>query len=137
MRAIQSALLFVAVIILFSSCATLFGKSSYTVQVNSVPSDVIVTVYNRKGIEVLSDTTPCEIRLKSKAGYFKRAIYSLEFNKEGYERGNDEITAKVNPWYYGNLLLGGYIGLLLIDPLTGAMYKIETREITQVLTPKR
>jgi hypothetical protein len=105
--------------------------------VNSVPRDVIVTVYNRKGIEVISDTTPCELKLKSKAGYFRRAIYSLEFNREGYERGEEVITAKVNPWYYGNLLLGGYIGLLILDPLTGAMYKIDTKEINHVLTPKR
>jgi hypothetical protein len=137
MRKIQSAPLFISIAILFSSCATMFGKSSYPVTVNSVPREVVVKVYNRKGIEIFSDTTPYQIKLKSNAGYFRRAIYTFEFDKEGYERSTEVITAKVNPWYYANLLFGGYIGLLILDPLTGAMYKIQTREVTLVLSPKR
>jgi len=27
-------------------------------------------------------------------------------------------------WYWGNILIGGLIGMLVVDPLTGAMYKL-------------
>jgi hypothetical protein len=35
----------------------------------------------------------------------------------------------VDGWYFGNLLFGGLIGLLIVDPATGAMYKLEPNEI--------
>jgi hypothetical protein len=126
-----------AIIIFFlSSCASLLSPAKYKVKINSVPREAIVTIYNRKGIEVFSDTTPCEVKLKSSAGFFRRGIYTLEFTREGYKRSTEVITAQVNEWYYGNILFGGWLGLLVVDPLTGAMYRLNVREITQVLTPK-
>ena len=137
MRKVNQAIFLLLLAGLFSNCATLVGKTSYRVRINSVPTETIVTVYNRKGIEVFSDTTPCEVKLKSNAGYFRRAIYTVEFNRSGYSRSTEVVRTKVNPFYYGNILFGGYIGFLLIDPITGAMYKIDTKEINQVLTTNR
>jgi hypothetical protein len=34
------------------------------------------------------------------------------------------INARIDGWYFANLFLGGWIGMLLVDPLTGAMWKI-------------
>jgi hypothetical protein len=31
----------------------------------------------------------------------------------------------LNKWYFGNILLGGVIGMLVVDPLTGAMYSLD------------
>ena len=137
MRILNQALFLLLIDVLFSSCATLLGKNRYTVKLNSVPTETVVTIYNRKGIEVFSDTTPCVVKLKSNAGYFRRAIYTVEFNRSGYARSTEVVRAKVNPFYYGNFLLGGYVGFLLVDPLTGAMYQIQTREINQVLRRDR
>lgn len=40
---------------------------------------------------------------------------------------------KVDGWYFGNLLLGGFLGMLIIDPATGAMWKIENGFILETL----
>lgn len=37
-------------------------------------------------------------------------------------RGQLDIVSTVNGWYIGNILFGGVIGLLAVDPATGAMY---------------
>ncbi|MDR1896957.1 MAG: hypothetical protein LBR10_09235, partial [Prevotellaceae bacterium] len=44
---------------------------------------------------------------------------------------------KIDGWYFGNLLLGGWPGMLIIDPLTGAMWKIESRFLHATLDKNR
>ena len=36
------------------------------------------------------------------------------------------IDTELDAWYFGNILLGGVIGMLIVDPATGAMYKLST-----------
>src|SRR5436305_14092712 len=47
------------------------------------------------------------------------------------------VHATINGWYFGNLAFGGVIGMLVVDPLTGAMYTLEPDQIDQTLTPAR
>src|SRR4051812_2009226 len=110
MNIVKSFILLFIPLILFTGCATVFSPTSYKIKLNSVPSEAVVTVYNRKGIEVFSDTTPCEVKLKSSAGFFRRGIYTVEFARAGYQRRTEVISAKVNGWYYGNILFGGWFG---------------------------
>jgi hypothetical protein len=32
-------------------------------------------------------------------------------------------------WYIGNILLGGLIGMLIVDPISGAMFKIAETDL--------
>jgi hypothetical protein len=41
----------------------------------------------------------------------------------------------LNGWYAGNILIGGIVGLLIVDPATGAMYKLGTDAIHETLMP--
>jgi hypothetical protein len=34
------------------------------------------------------------------------------------------VSAGLNGWYLGNLLFGGLVGLLVVDPATGAMFRL-------------
>ena len=36
-----------------------------------------------------------------------------------------QIQGKLDGWYFGNLLFGGLIGMVIVDPITGAMYRLE------------
>jgi len=40
----------------------------------------------------------------------------------------------VNGWYFGNILLGGLIGMLIVDPATGAMYRLDSDYINETLS---
>ncbi len=46
-----------------------------------------------------------------------------------------DVDAHVNGWYFGNILLGGVLGMLIIDPATGAMYKLNATNVDEKLTP--
>ena len=111
--------------IIFSSCATIVSDSDYVVQVNSNPSDANFKVTNSSGIVVHSGRTPASISLSAKKGYFSGAKYNIVFDKHGFANQTIPIHAEIDGWYIGNLLFGSFIGFLIVDPLTGAMWKLD------------
>ena len=46
------------------------------------------------------------------------------------------ISSGINGWYFGNFILGGVIGLLIVDPITGAMWTINPERIDVKLDSK-
>lgn len=108
-----------------SGCATIVAKSTQSVTVTSVPPSAAVTITNRAGTLVHSGTTPLTVSLKKGAGYFKPESYTLRFTREGFEPRELKLTGTVSGWYFGNIVFGGLIGMLAVDPSTGAMYKLQ------------
>lgn len=111
-------------LVTLSGCASIAGNSSYPVTLNSSPSEASFVVSNKAGQEVHSGTTPSTVTLKSSAGYFDGERYSVKYSKEGYDDGTSVIYSSLSGWYAGNILFGGILGLLVIDPATGAMWKL-------------
>jgi hypothetical protein len=118
-----------------ASCASIVSKSYYNVKLNSSPAAANVQVFDRKGREVFNGTTPTEVELKSGAGYFKKAEYTVKYTKEGYLTKEITISADINGWYFGNIVFGGLIGFLIVDPATGAMYKLDNTSLNETLAP--
>ncbi len=119
--------------LLLSGCASILSTSTYPVSINSNPASSI-SVTNSNGMEIFKGNTPATIDLKSGNGFFKRASYQVKFSKSGYDEKVVPINFKVDGWYWGNILLGGVIGMLIVDPATGAMYKLENSFINETLT---
>lgn len=118
-----------------SSCASIVSKSRYPVAISSVPPGASVSITDRNGKEVFTGVAPTAATLKSGAGYFSKATYQLKFSSPGYDDKTMTLEADLNGWYFGNLLFGGLIGLLIVDPATGAMYRISEKEMQGVLVP--
>lgn len=111
-------------VLILSGCASIVGDNQYPVTVNSSPSGIAFEISNRAGNVIHSGVTPTTVTLDSSAGYFKGEKYMVRFSKDGYDGKNEPLTSQVSGWYWGNILLGGLIGLLVVDPLTGSMYKL-------------
>lgn len=111
--------------LLFTSCASLISRSHYPVSITSEPSGVKFTVKNQSGSTVHQGTTPSIVTLPAGAGYFKPASYTLEFTKKGSATQSIELNSRMNGWYFGNILFGGFIGMVVVDPLTGAMWRLD------------
>jgi len=120
-------------ILFFSSCASIVSDNQYSVRINSTPSDANITIIDNRGEEVYSGTTPATPRLTSWDGFFGKAHYTVRFEKEGYETKTAPIEFSLDGWYFGNLAFGGLIGMLIIDPATGAMWKLDTEYIDATL----
>ncbi len=110
-----------------AGCATIVSDDDYAVSMNSDPEGASFVVTNRAGLEVQAGVTPQVVQLAAGAGYFKGESYTVTVVKEGYEEQTFTIRSSMDGWYWGNLLIGGLIGMLIVDPITGAMYKLPDR----------
>lgn len=117
-----------------SSCASIVSKSNWPVTFHSNPVGANISITNKKGVEVYSGKTPATMKLKSGSGFFGKESYTVVLNMEGYEAKTIKLDCKLNGWYFGNILFGGLIGLLIVDPATGAMYKLNSDFIEETLS---
>lgn len=103
----------------FSSCASIVTSSSTSVFINSDPEDAKLTIANKKGEVVYTGKTPATVKLGNSSKYMSGEKYVLTFSKSGYKEQTVYLSSKIDGWYWGNILFGGLIGMLVIDPLTG------------------
>jgi len=124
----------VALCAFFTGCATIVSRPTQTMTVTSVPENASVKITNKSGAAVHSGSTPMTVTLKKGRGYFKPERYTVSITKEGYRNFDVTVEGAVNGWYFGNVIFGGLIGLLAVDPATGAMYTLKPKEIGATLT---
>lgn len=56
------------------------------------------------------------------------------FELPGHANAEVKPDSSLSGWYFGNMILGGLIGMLIVDPLTGAMYNLTPEKIEQPLS---
>jgi len=117
-----------------TGCASIVSKSNWPFSVDTSPDGAKVIITNKKGIEVYNGHTPTALKLKSGAGFFSKESYVVSLYMDGYETKKINVECKINGWYFGNLLIGGWIGMLIVDPATGAMYKLDSQGISENMT---
>ncbi|CAM3829898.1 hypothetical protein [Parendozoicomonas haliclonae] len=114
----------VAASMTLTGCASIISDSQYPVSLQSTPDGASFTVTNKSGVTVHSGITPSTVTLNSGAGFFQGETYQVTFKKEGHAPSIITIDTSLDGWYIGNLLIGGLIGMLIVDPATGAMWKL-------------
>ena len=118
-----------------SGCASIIGKGAAEVlNVRSTPDQATVVITDESGSKIFEGKTPTNIPLEKKKGYFSGKTYFLKISKEGYADKTITVNTKANGWYIGgNFLFGGLIGWLIVDPLTGAMWTLDTEKVDVTL----
>lgn len=107
-----------------TGCASILSKSEYSVSVQSSPSGAEITIIDERGSIVHKGTTPTIVTLKASTGFFNGADYTVKAKLANGETSTTSIRSEIDGWYIANVLFGGIIGLLIVDPATGAMYKL-------------
>lgn len=113
-----------AVVILLSFfvyCGTLVNGTSQEIAFSSIPTGAKVTI----GGKIIGNT-PLKSDLKRKDTHF------VKVELEGYQSYEMAFTRKVSGWVWGNILLGGLIGLA-IDAHQGGMYKLIPEQLNAEL----
>lgn len=111
--------------LLITRCATIVNNKPDTFNVTSDPSSAKVVITDVALNEVvLENYTPFDVTLNKKAGYFSGKTYSVKVSKEGYKDMVFNIKPTLSGWYIGNILFGGVLGMLIIDPLSGGMWNL-------------
>ncbi|WP_281645838.1 hypothetical protein [Parendozoicomonas sp. Alg238-R29] len=114
----------IASTLFITGCASIVSESNYPVSLKSTPSNATFSVTADNGVVVHSGQTPATVFLNSGSGFFSGAKYTITFEKPGHEPTVITVDSQIDGWYWGNLLIGGIIGMLIVDPVTGAMWKL-------------
>ncbi len=135
MRRIVKSVGTVVVLIFLTGCASIISKSMYPVTINSYPDEANIVVKDEYGRQIYKGKTPATLTLSAGEAYFHAKSYTVTFSKSGYEEQTAVIKAGLDGWYIGNILFGGLIGMLIVDPLTGAMWSLP-KELIVTLVEK-
>lgn len=115
----------IACVISLLGCASIVSESNYPVSISSSPNNAKISIKNEDGQEVFAGTTPTTITLDSSEGFFQPEEYTVTIKKKGYNKRKVTIDGELDGWYIGNIAFGGLIGFLIVDPATGAMWKLD------------
>jgi len=117
---INSVLIFM-ILLLLNSCATIVNGTTQDVNITSNPAEAVVLI---NGLAI--GETPMMMEVSRKEGGL------IRIEKDGYESVEILLQRDLSGWYFGNIIFGGLIGLIL-DPINGAAFKLSPDVITVTL----
>lgn len=112
-------------VLYLNGCASIVSSSSRNVTIATEPDQAQVEIVNVKdnNTSILKATTPHTMNMDASAGFFQPAEFKIKLSKDGYLPMEKQLKANINGWYFGNIVFGGLVGILIVDPATGAMWK--------------
>jgi hypothetical protein len=119
-----------------AACASIVSDSQEVITISSNPTAAQIAIADESGVEVYRGTTPATVTLDASAGYFDGQEYTISFSKDGYDPTTIKVDSRINGWYIGNIVFGGFIGWLIVDPLTGAMWALESEHVNGTLAER-
>jgi len=110
MKVIKLSLAMAVVMTLVVNCATILVGKNQTVTINSNVTGAVITIDGK-----VIGKTPF-------TGEIKRGAKTLKLTKSGYTDKSITFDKKIEPIFFGNVLIGGLFGSST-DFSTGAMYR--------------
>jgi len=101
-----------ALSLMVTSCATIFSGTTQNVRISSNPPSATIFID-----EVEAGQTPLVLKLK------RNRVHFVKMKLDGYPTYQTRLTQKFNAWCFGNVFIGGVIGMV-VDISTGAMYNL-------------
>jgi hypothetical protein len=133
---ILPAIIAVIITVFTSGCASIVHGGPRNIVVNSQPTGAKVAISKFDTGEVVhGGTTPFTVSLSPRRGFFKGQSYDLRIELPGHRLANVTVRSEISGWYFGNILFGGLIGMLIVDPATGAMWNLTPQRVDQSLSP--
>jgi hypothetical protein len=109
------------VALLTTGCATIIHGTRQDVGISSTPTGASVTIDSMQ-----FGTTPVFSKLRRKENHVVR------ISLPGYQPTDLTLTSSVSGWVWGNVVIGGLIGLA-VDAISGGMYKLSPTELSAAL----
>ncbi len=122
-------------LVLATGCATIVGDKTQLMAISSTPDRANIKITDEHGMDIYEGMTPTTVTLQKGDGtYFGGKTYTVTISKDGFNSTVITINHNANGWYiFGNIIFGGLIGWLIVDPLTGAMYTLNPQSVNASL----
>jgi hypothetical protein len=121
MRQTVATLVILSLLLVTVGCGSIINGTTQQVGISSNPSSARVSVNGE-----LRGSTPVVLDLRRKNTHF------LKLELDGYEPYETTLTRSTSGWLWGNIVVGGLIGLV-IDASTGGMYKLTPQQVSAEL----
>lgn len=105
------------VVLASSGCCSIMSGSTQEIPISSTPPGAVVTADSGTRI-----TTPGSIVLR------RKTRHTLVAELPGYPQQQVQLEKKLNNWVWGNILIGGLIGLV-IDMVSGSIDELHPKEV--------
>ena len=110
------------------SCASIINGKSQDIFISSQPKGAKILVDDKDyGVTPKTLGLPRMGRMEGEPSSKKE--YKITLTLEGYMPYETILQRKVDGWFFGNLLIGGIIGIV-VDAVTGSMYKLTPNQIS-------
>ena len=129
MARINLALAVVALALLGSGCATLTTGHEQALTIHTDPDGATCDASRELKIVASLAATPGQVTLEKAS-----SAIDISCRKTGHQPMNLRVDSEVQGWTFGNILIGGLVGLAL-DAWTGAMHEYP-QFITLTLVPE-
>jgi PEGA domain len=106
-----------ALVLTATGCATIVSGSKQYVNFTSTPAKASIIIDGN-----FQGRTPMSVKLA------RKKPHTVVIRLEGYKDYETKLERKFNAWYIGNIVFGGLVGII-VDPITGAMYKLTPDKI--------
>ncbi|MEM8585049.1 MAG: PEGA domain-containing protein [Bacteroidota bacterium] len=117
-----TGLIFILVLFLSASCATLFGPQTHPLDLTTQPAGADVYV---NGVNL--GATPLQLNLKADQSY------NIEFRKDGYKTITRTVNSRVGGGWIVLDILGGLIPII-VDAATGNWNVLDQKNIDATLS---
>ncbi|HEY6528830.1 MAG TPA: hypothetical protein VIZ65_09050 [Cellvibrionaceae bacterium] len=108
-----------------AACSSIVHNGPRQFAINSTPEGAKVSAYPQGSTTAVdSGITPKTFSLKAGKGYFSGQPYIIKVEKDGFKPVEVKLKPEISGWYWGNIIFGGLIGMLIVDPATGAMWNL-------------
>lgn len=108
---------------LLNSCASVINGRTQDIGISSNPAGATIKVDG-----ITKGMTPCNLLLK------RNESHTVTIEKEGYHPASATLTKSCSGWVWGNVLIGGLVGLG-VDAITGGMWTLEPENVQVNLSP--
>lgn len=110
------------------SCASIIHGKSQDIFISSQPKGAKISVDDKDyGLTPKTLGLPRMGRMDGEPSSKKE--YKITITLDGYMPYETILQRKVDGWFFGNLLVGGIIGIV-VDAVTGSMYKLTPNQIS-------
>ncbi len=121
---------FVLIAVVFlGGCASIVHQTTQQIPVSSSPAGAAVTVACGDVNNDPKLVTPTVVTVHRKPSHC-----TITLAKEGYQPVETSLKRSTSGWYFGNILFGGIIGLI-VDAANGAMYNRAPANVDVTLKP--
>ena len=115
-----------------TGCASIVRGNESVVTFQSKPAGADLQIRKPNGRTVFEGKAPASVRLSTYGGFFRPASYVILADLDGHRGQKSTIKAEIDGLYFGNILFGGLLGMVLVDPSTGAMWSFDAVHVSRL-----